>query len=65
MTSLAREMTLAIVAEEGGKDGTPYAVDRPTDDATIQSLRTAVGEARLGRVVKTSVLKRLAGSESA
>jgi len=31
---------------ERGKDGTPYPVDRGTYDATIESLRRAVNEAR-------------------
>jgi hypothetical protein len=47
----------------GGKDGTPYPVDRPTYDATIESLRRAVGEARAGNSEKTAALKRLAGLE--
>lgn len=49
----------------GGKDGTPYAVDRPTYDVTIESLRKALAEAKLGRSHKTSALKRLAGLERA
>ena len=44
----------------GGKDGTPYPVDRATYDATIESLRKAVTEAKAGRSDKTSALKRLA-----
>ncbi len=43
----------------GGKDGTPYPVDRPTYDATIESLRTALGAARAGRRDKLEALKRL------
>lgn len=49
----------------GGKDGTPYMVDRPTYDVTIDSLRNALAEAKVGRSVKTSALKRLAGLENA
>ncbi len=49
----------------GGKDGTPFPVDRVTYDRTIESLRSAVGEAKLGRDIKTSALKRLAGLERA
>ena len=47
----------------GGKDGTPYPVDRPTYDATIESLRRAVNEARAGLSEKSAALKRLAGVE--
>lgn len=44
----------------GGKDGTPFAVDRGTYDATVASLRRAVAEARAGRMEKVRALKRLA-----
>jgi uncharacterized protein len=44
----------------GGKDGTPFPVDRETYDATIQSLRTALADARAGRTEKQAALKRLA-----
>ena len=47
----------------GGKDGTPFPVDRPTYDATIESLRRAVSEARAGHADKSAALKRLAGVE--
>jgi hypothetical protein len=45
----------------GGKDGTPFPVDRATYDATIESVRRAVAEARAGRTEKVQALKRLAG----
>jgi uncharacterized protein len=45
----------------GGKDGTPYQVDRSTYDATIESLRRAVSDARAGYSEKSAALKRLAG----
>jgi hypothetical protein len=45
----------------GGKDGTPFPVDRATYDATIESLRRALAEARAGRTDKVQALKRLAG----
>jgi hypothetical protein len=61
-TSVRDPVTFSFA--HAGKDGTPYAVDRPTYDATTESLRAAVGEAKLGRSVKTSALKRLAGLES-
>ena len=48
----------------GGKDGTPFPVDRATYDATIESLRRAVGEARAGRTDKVAALKRLARLEA-
>jgi hypothetical protein len=44
----------------GGKDGTPFPVDRPTYDATVESLHRAVSEARLGRNDKVEALRRLA-----
>ena len=47
----------------GGKDGTPYPVDRATYDATIESLRQAVRDARAGLTEKSAALKRLAGVE--
>lgn len=47
----------------GGKDGTPYPVDRATYDATIESLRRAITDARAGYTEKATALKRLAGLE--
>ncbi len=44
----------------GGKDGTPFPVDRRTYDGTIESLRTALGDAKVGRGEKAAALKRLA-----
>jgi hypothetical protein len=44
----------------GGKDGTPFPVDRQTYDATVESIRRAVSEARLGRNDKVEALRRLA-----
>jgi hypothetical protein len=49
----------------GGKDGTPFPVDRGTYDATIESLRRAVGEAKAGRSEKVAALKRLARLDAA
>jgi len=49
----------------GGKDGTPFPVDRDTYDATIESVRRAVREARAGRTEKVAALRRLAGLEAA
>lgn len=72
--SLVAELTYAEAASvrdpvsfsfaHGGKDGTPYPVDRVTYDATIESLRRAVREARAGRTEKVAALKRLAGLEA-
>jgi len=47
----------------GGKDGTPYPVDRPVYDSTIASLRRALEQARTGRTEKVDALKRLARVE--
>jgi hypothetical protein len=47
----------------GGKDGWPHPVDRGLYDATIESLRSALREARAGRDEKLNALKRLARLE--
>ena len=44
----------------GGKDGTPYPVDRTTYDKTIDVLHTALGRAKVDRSDKVDALKRLA-----
>jgi hypothetical protein len=44
----------------GGKDGTPYPVDRPTYDKTIEILQTAINKAGIDRTEKTKAFKRLA-----
>ncbi|MCD5408124.1 DUF763 domain-containing protein [Candidatus Bipolaricaulota bacterium] len=44
----------------GGKDGTPYPVDRDAYDRTIQVLRRAVRRARLGQREELAALRRLA-----
>ncbi len=52
----------------GGKDGTPYPVDRETYDRTIQALRRAVRRARFGNREELAALRRLAtalGTEEA
>ncbi|MBW3578186.1 MAG: DUF763 domain-containing protein [Actinobacteria bacterium] len=49
----------------GGKDRTPYPVDRATYDSTIASLQRAVREAKVGRGEKVQALKRLARVEAA
>lgn len=43
----------------GGKDATPYPVDRKTYDQTIQIMQTAVRKARLNPVEKDKALRRI------
>jgi len=43
----------------GGKDGYPYPVDRATYDRSIETLRTAIRQAKLGRRDKLEAFKRL------
>jgi hypothetical protein len=43
----------------GGKDGFPYPVDKKTYDQSIQTLHTAVEQAKLGRREQVEALKRL------
>lgn len=43
----------------GGKDATPYPVDRPTYDATIETLKQAVVKSKINPFEKDKVLKRL------
>jgi hypothetical protein len=45
----------------GGKDGTPFPVDRETYDQNIAVLTDAVRKARVGNTEKTEALRRLAG----
>ncbi|MDQ3986615.1 MAG: DUF763 domain-containing protein [Actinomycetota bacterium] len=44
----------------GGKDGTPFPVDRKTYDSTIEALKVTVADARIGRTDKKNALQRLA-----
>jgi hypothetical protein len=44
----------------GGKDGTPYPVDRAAYDQTIEVLRTSLDRAKVDHSEKASALKRLA-----
>ncbi|HWC31707.1 MAG TPA: DUF763 domain-containing protein [Actinomycetota bacterium] len=48
----------------GGKDRTPFPVDRETYDATIESLRRALSDARAGRGEKVEALRRLGRLEA-
>jgi len=43
----------------GGKDSIPYPIDRATYENTINMLKTAVEEAKIGNVDKTRALRRL------
>ena len=43
----------------GGKDATPYPVDRPTYDRTIATLRALVTKSRMQATEKSKVLERL------
>jgi uncharacterized protein len=44
----------------GGKDGTPFPVDRRTYDETIEVLRSALGRAKVDHPDRARALKRLA-----
>jgi hypothetical protein len=48
----------------GGKDGTPFPVDRTTYDSTIESLRSVVTASKAGRTETRDALKRLAKLET-
>ena len=43
----------------GGKDATPYPVDRPTYDQTIETLRKVVVKSKISPLEKDKALKRL------
>ncbi len=49
----------AYAFAHGGKDGTPYPVHRERYDRTIDTFRTALAQARLGRSEKRDALRRL------
>lgn len=44
----------------GGKDGTPYPVDRPTYDATIETLKRAVQASKIGNRARLDAIRTLA-----
>ncbi len=48
----------------GGKDGTPFPVDRATYDRTIELLRGALSRARLDHADRSRALRRLAAFAS-
>ena len=43
----------------GGKDGHPYPVDKKTYDKSIETLHTAVRQAKIGQREQVEALKRL------
>ncbi len=43
----------------GGKDGTPFPVDRKTYDKTIEIMKKAISSSRIGRNEKIQAIKRL------
>jgi hypothetical protein len=43
----------------GGKDGIPYPVDRPTYDKSIEILRNAIDNAKIGQKDKLHALRKL------
>lgn len=49
----------------GGKDATPYPVDRPTYDRTIATLAEAVHHSHMNPLDKDKALKRLVDSQKA
>jgi hypothetical protein len=48
----------------GGKDGTPYPVDRDTYDKTIATLKSAVGHTRISPYEKDRAIERLTCSQT-
>ena len=48
----------------GGKDGTPFPVDRATYDRTIDVLRNAINRSAIGRSEKVRAFKRLANLDA-
>jgi hypothetical protein len=49
----------------GGKDGTPFPVDRPTYDQTIEVLNKAINRSAIDRSEKVKAFRRLATFQSA
>ena len=43
----------------GGKDATPYPVDRPTYDKTIETMKRVVAKARINKTEKSNTLQKL------
>lgn len=55
----SREDPVKFSFAHGGKDGTPYPVDRKTYDNSIEILKYAVEKAKLGDKDKINAIKRL------
>jgi len=49
----------ACAFAHGGKDGTPYKVDRETYDRTIETMNAALSGAAVARSERVAALKRL------
>ena len=58
--SASREDPARFSFAHGGKDGTPYPVDRETYDKTIDVMHRALNRANVGRNEKVSAFRRLA-----
>lgn len=58
----SREDPVKYSFAHGGKDGTPYPVDRKTYDESIDILKKAVSRAKLGHYEKLHALNRLQAS---
>ena len=58
--SASRQDPARFSFAHGGKDGTPYPVDRETYDKTIEVLHRALNKANVARSEKVSAFRRLA-----
>jgi hypothetical protein len=59
-TQASRQDPARYSFAHGGKDGTPYPVDRATYDTTIEVMRNALNGAKIGRAEKVRAFRRLA-----
>jgi hypothetical protein len=59
-TEASRKDPARFSFAHGGKDGTPFPVDRPTYDKTIEVMRDALNRANIDRSEKVSAFRRLA-----
>jgi uncharacterized protein len=55
----SREDPVKYSFAHGGKDGTPYPVDKPTYDKSIEILKHAVNKAKIGHSEKLAAFRRL------
>ena len=58
-----RSMSWAWASVDGGKDGTPFPVDRATYDKTIEVMRDALNRAQIDRSEKVKAFRRLSEFE--